>query len=277
MSTARSCATAGRRSPTRSPSSTTPSRPCWWTCPAVRCARRWSPPRCRAGSPTSRARSRSCSAPRATPHTDAWARVTVTDAHRPEDLYRRVKQRFPHALVVHHRAGGARRSRPRTTVVTAAHDPLDVDRRLPRARHRARPDARRGRRAAARVRGRRRDGAERLMHLRTLTLQAIGPFAGRHTVDFDALGQAGLFLLEGPTGLRQVDAHRRDRVRAVREGRVRRGVGGPAALGVRGRRRRERGRPGLRGARRASTACDAPPRTSGPSGGAAAPPRRTRR
>ncbi|WP_315093305.1 SMC family ATPase, partial [uncultured Cellulomonas sp.] len=38
------------------------------------------------------------------------------------------------------------------------------------------------------------------MHLRSLTLQAIGPFAGRHTVDFDALGQAGLFLLEGPTG-----------------------------------------------------------------------------
>lgn len=38
------------------------------------------------------------------------------------------------------------------------------------------------------------------MHLRTLTLQAIGPFAGQHTVDFDALGQAGLFLLEGPTG-----------------------------------------------------------------------------
>ncbi|KQY22873.1 exonuclease [Cellulomonas sp. Root485] len=38
------------------------------------------------------------------------------------------------------------------------------------------------------------------MHLRTLTLQAIGPFAGRHTVDFDTLGQAGLFLLEGPTG-----------------------------------------------------------------------------
>ena len=38
------------------------------------------------------------------------------------------------------------------------------------------------------------------MHLRTLTVQAIGPFAGRHTVDFDALGQAGLFLLEGPTG-----------------------------------------------------------------------------
>ncbi|MEZ0446490.1 exonuclease SbcCD subunit D [Cellulomonas sp. ICMP 17802] len=58
-------------------------------------------------------------------HTDAWVRVTVTDAHRPEDLYRRVKQRFPHALVVQHRAAepaGARRA----AVITAAHDPLDV-------------------------------------------------------------------------------------------------------------------------------------------------------
>lgn len=38
------------------------------------------------------------------------------------------------------------------------------------------------------------------MHLRSLTVQAIGPFAGRHTVDFDALAASGLFLLEGPTG-----------------------------------------------------------------------------
>ena len=38
------------------------------------------------------------------------------------------------------------------------------------------------------------------MHLRSLTVQAIGPFAGRHTVDLDALGASGLFLLEGPTG-----------------------------------------------------------------------------
>jgi len=38
------------------------------------------------------------------------------------------------------------------------------------------------------------------MHLRSLTVQAIGPFAGRHTVDMDALGASGLFLLEGPTG-----------------------------------------------------------------------------
>ena len=59
------------------------------------------------------------------PHTDHWARVTVTDAHRPQDLYRRVKQRFPHALVVQHRPAEAA-APSRTTVVTAAHDPLDV-------------------------------------------------------------------------------------------------------------------------------------------------------
>lgn len=37
----------------------------------------------------------------------------------------------------------------------------------------------------------------RLYHLR---LQAIGPFAGVHEIDFAALGRSGLFLLEGPTG-----------------------------------------------------------------------------
>ncbi|MGV8977227.1 MAG: AAA family ATPase [Cellulomonas sp.] len=38
------------------------------------------------------------------------------------------------------------------------------------------------------------------MYLRSLSIQAIGPFAGRYTVDFEALGASGLFLLEGPTG-----------------------------------------------------------------------------
>ena len=38
------------------------------------------------------------------------------------------------------------------------------------------------------------------MQLHTLTFQAIGPFAGEHTIDFDALSASGLFLLEGPTG-----------------------------------------------------------------------------
>lgn len=38
------------------------------------------------------------------------------------------------------------------------------------------------------------------MRLHTLTMQAVGPFAGRFTVDFAALSAGGLFLLEGPTG-----------------------------------------------------------------------------
>ncbi|NKY10033.1 AAA family ATPase, partial [Cellulomonas hominis] len=38
------------------------------------------------------------------------------------------------------------------------------------------------------------------MRLHTLTMQAVGPFAGRYTVDFAALSAGGLFLLEGPTG-----------------------------------------------------------------------------
>ncbi|MET8021739.1 SMC family ATPase [Streptomyces decoyicus] len=38
------------------------------------------------------------------------------------------------------------------------------------------------------------------MRLHTLHLQAFGPFADRHTVDFDALSTDGLFLLHGDTG-----------------------------------------------------------------------------
>ncbi|HEY3436523.1 MAG TPA: AAA family ATPase, partial [Actinotalea sp.] len=38
------------------------------------------------------------------------------------------------------------------------------------------------------------------MHLHAMTLQALGPFAGTHTIDFAQLGASGLFLLEGPTG-----------------------------------------------------------------------------
>lgn len=38
------------------------------------------------------------------------------------------------------------------------------------------------------------------MHLHRLSLQAIGPFPGCHTVDVAELGASGLFLLEGPTG-----------------------------------------------------------------------------
>ncbi|RYV51871.1 AAA family ATPase [Pengzhenrongella frigida] len=38
------------------------------------------------------------------------------------------------------------------------------------------------------------------MHLRSLTMQALGPFAGKYTIDFEQLGASGLYLLEGPTG-----------------------------------------------------------------------------
>ncbi|MCU1527676.1 MAG: hypothetical protein JWP75_1439 [Frondihabitans sp.] len=38
------------------------------------------------------------------------------------------------------------------------------------------------------------------MYLHRLTLRAIGPYADEFSVDFGALGQSGLFLLEGPTG-----------------------------------------------------------------------------
>ncbi|WP_168199792.1 AAA family ATPase [Citricoccus sp. SGAir0253] len=38
------------------------------------------------------------------------------------------------------------------------------------------------------------------MRLHRLELQGFGPFAGRETVDFTVLNEAGLFLLDGPTG-----------------------------------------------------------------------------
>src|SRR3954470_24024618 len=38
------------------------------------------------------------------------------------------------------------------------------------------------------------------MRLHTLRLQAFGPFAGTHTIDFEALSADGLFLLHGDTG-----------------------------------------------------------------------------
>ena len=38
------------------------------------------------------------------------------------------------------------------------------------------------------------------MRIHRLVLEAVGPFPGRHEIDFDALATSGLFLLEGPTG-----------------------------------------------------------------------------
>ena len=38
------------------------------------------------------------------------------------------------------------------------------------------------------------------MRIHRIELQAFGPFAGRETVDLEPLNEAGLFLLDGPTG-----------------------------------------------------------------------------
>ena len=60
------------------------------------------------------------------PYVADWLRVTVTDAHRPPDLYRRVKERFPHALVIQHRPPERASSAAGAAVITAANDPLQV-------------------------------------------------------------------------------------------------------------------------------------------------------
>jgi exonuclease SbcC len=39
------------------------------------------------------------------------------------------------------------------------------------------------------------------MRLHTLTFRGMGPFAAEQRIDFAALGEAGMFLLEGPTGV----------------------------------------------------------------------------
>jgi exonuclease SbcD len=56
---------------------------------------------------------------------DAWLRVHVIDPVHPERLYSRVKQHFPHALVVLHEPVGAMDA-PALRLVTAETDPLEV-------------------------------------------------------------------------------------------------------------------------------------------------------
>ena len=56
---------------------------------------------------------------------EAWLRVVVTDPVHPEQLFARVKERFPHALVVQHVPEGAVDA-PTLRVVTAETDPIEV-------------------------------------------------------------------------------------------------------------------------------------------------------
>ncbi|MCC2334024.1 exonuclease SbcCD subunit D [Cellulomonas wangsupingiae] len=60
------------------------------------------------------------------PHVDDWVRVTVTDPARPADLFRRVRQRFAHALVVQHHPDRPDTGATRPALVTAAADPVEV-------------------------------------------------------------------------------------------------------------------------------------------------------
>lgn len=59
------------------------------------------------------------------PFSQDWVRVVVTDAHRPPDLYARVKERFPNVLVTQHRPEGASSSE-QVRRVASDHDPLEV-------------------------------------------------------------------------------------------------------------------------------------------------------
>jgi exonuclease SbcD len=59
-------------------------------------------------------------------HADDWVRVTVTDAARPPDLSRRVKERYPHALQVLHVPEGGPTGVTRAVVVGSASDPTVV-------------------------------------------------------------------------------------------------------------------------------------------------------
>jgi exonuclease SbcD len=56
---------------------------------------------------------------------DAWVRVLVTDPAHPAHLHERVRERFPHALVIQHTPVGGPEVSRRTTI-TAETDPLEV-------------------------------------------------------------------------------------------------------------------------------------------------------
>ena len=38
------------------------------------------------------------------------------------------------------------------------------------------------------------------MRVHSLEFEGIGPFRDRQVIDFDSLGQSGIFLIDGPTG-----------------------------------------------------------------------------
>ncbi|MEP7762509.1 exonuclease SbcCD subunit D [Sanguibacter sp. 25GB23B1] len=57
---------------------------------------------------------------------DDWVRVVVTDTARPREMNSRLKERFPHALVMQHRPESREPRQTLSLAVTAASDPVDV-------------------------------------------------------------------------------------------------------------------------------------------------------
>lgn len=60
------------------------------------------------------------------PHREDWVRLVVTDLMRPREMNARLKERFPHALVMQHRPPVERARESLTLAVTAASDPVAV-------------------------------------------------------------------------------------------------------------------------------------------------------
>ena len=134
-----------------------------------------------------------------TGHEQDWVRVTVTDRTRPEQLFDRLKARFPHLLNVQFAPAGAQPAGATAVRIAAEPSPRELAGDF-----------------IAHVTGveadeielalfeqafvRRASRGNRLMRLHRLTMTAIGPFAERAELDLARFGEAGLFLIEGPTG-----------------------------------------------------------------------------
>ena len=132
---------------------------------------------------------------------DCWVQAVVTDPVRPTQAMERLRTRFPHTLVLSFEpVGGSPATAPVSRPVTGRTDhevaldfvadvrgtpATEAEAALLLERLRLLPRGRRGRPG----------GRGALMRLHHLEITAFGPFAGTESVDFDALTDAGLFLL----------------------------------------------------------------------------------
>jgi exonuclease SbcD len=63
-------------------------------------------------------------------YVDDWVRITITDPERPQEMNARLKQRFPHALVMQHSPAGAQRPQRQAIAVNATTDPAQAARQF---------------------------------------------------------------------------------------------------------------------------------------------------